>query len=184
MNLVVDQAKLVYTGVDYKVFQIDEELSDGRMLTSEIIQWRNSCKIIPIEGDQILLAHEQKAGKGGYDTLLWGRIGRHENLQDGAAREFLEESGMIMHDMKHLFTFTRLQPIRFEVNVFVTHEFSKVAEPVFHPGEKIKVKKVSFDEFIKIVQSEHFRWEEFKDKIREIAKDPSTLKDFKKQLWI
>lgn len=183
MELIPDQARLVYTGVDYKIFELATELSDGTIQQTELIRWRDSGKVIAIKDDKILIAQEQKYWKWEYYALLWGRIHRDENIQEGTKREFLEETGMVIHDLKHIMDFNRMAPIRFQISVFVTHDFVKISEPILRSGEKIKIKEVSFDDFLTIVCSEHFRWDEFKEKIKEIKKDPNTTKDFHKLLF-
>lgn len=183
MNLIPEQARIVYDGIDYKVYQYDQELSDWTLEVAELIRWKDSAKIIMVRDNKIMIWIEEKSQKWQYYTLLGGRLNRHEQVIEWAQRELLEETWMVSHDMKHLLTLTRKWAMKFDIHILVTHDFTQISDPVFKPWEKIKLKEVTFDEFVQIVISDKFRWEEFKEKIKILAKDTNTLKEFQKLLF-
>lgn len=58
--------------------------------------------VVHADGDKILLGERKNSYKAGWYGMPGGRVEYDELLPDGAARELLEETGMIPHDLTYL----------------------------------------------------------------------------------
>ena len=105
-----------------------------------------------------------------------------EKPLESAKRELLEESGLTSDDWELFSVYEPVSKIEWKFYTFIARNCKKVAKPHLDPGEKIKTKKVSFDEFLKIVDSEKFRNKYFANELFRM-KFENKLEDFKKKLF-
>lgn len=109
-------------------------------------------------------------------------VDKNEDILKAAKRELLEEAGYqakkwILFDSSQLFS-----AIDWEMYTFIANDCQKTKKPILDPGEKIKLKTVTFDEFIKIVAQDNFRDKEISLKVFTMIGDPKKLKEMKKLL--
>ena len=102
---------------------------------------------------------------------------------DSAKRELLEETGMESDNWKLFKTYESEGKIDWPTFLFIAKNCRKVAEQKLDAGEKIEVKKVSFDEFLEIVSSEKFWGKIVANDILRMRLDPKQVETFKKRLF-
>src|SRR3990167_6673441 len=95
MGKIPPQAKKVFSGVIYDVYQWEQAMFDGSPAIFEMLRRPNTVCVIPMVGDQILLAFEEQPNKGPHWTLFGGRQEQDETPIQAAQRELLEESGYV-----------------------------------------------------------------------------------------
>lgn len=145
------QAKIVFKGKIFDVYQWPQKMYDGSVATFEMLKRPGAVRVIAIKGDKIILNQEkQPAGKKELGTF-GGRVDEGETPLACAKRELLEEAGMKSDDWK-LLSKEEFYPDKmdFTVYTFVARDCKKIQEPAKDPGEKIKIIAVDFDKFIKI----------------------------------
>jgi ADP-ribose pyrophosphatase len=176
-----DNAKLVFKGVIFDVYQWETEGYDGRKKIFEKIKRQDTVIVIPVTNDgRIIIAEQEQPGKQPYVALLGGRVDEGEDILAAAKRELLEESGYEASDWELYDAVQPITKIDWSVYTFIAKGCKKVSEPNLDGAEKVKVQLVSFDEFVDIVLSDKFSDIELKLKIYEAKLDPVKMAAFKK----
>lgn len=176
-------AKKVFQGTIFSVYQWEQELYDGSKATFEALKRPGTIQIIPTIGDKILLSHEEQPTKPRSFTFLGGRQEPDEEPLITAKRELLEETGLQSDDWELLKVYTNEGKIDWDVYLFAARNCKKVTEPKLDGGEKIDVIEVSFDEFIEKVSSEDFWGKLIANDILRLRLDTEKLKTFKQKLF-
>jgi ADP-ribose pyrophosphatase len=147
-----ENAKKVYKGVVFDVYEWEQELYDGRKVKFEKLKRPDTAVVFPvIDGGSIILVEEEQPGQKLSLGAPGGRIDEGEDVVEAAKRELLEETGylaesLILWDAKQI-----TSKIDWVMYTFIAKGLKKVSDINLDGGEKIKLKVVTFDEFIKLV---------------------------------
>lgn len=178
-----ENAKKVFQGKIFSVYQWEQELYDGTTATFEALKRLGTIQIIPTSGDKIYVAHEEQPTRPRSYTFLGGRQEPDEDPAVTAKRELLEETGMESDDWELIKTYHTDGKIDWTTYLFVARNCKKIAEPSLDGGEKIDVKAVSFEEFLEIVSDENFWGQNIANDILRMRLDKQKLEAFKKKLF-
>src|SRR3989344_786006 len=155
---IPENAQKVFEGKLCDVYQWEQELFDGKTITFEKLRRPDTVNVIPItETGEIILSEQEQPGAESFIGCLGGRIDEGEQPLEAAKRELLEETGMeaenyILWDATQL-----VDKIDWAIYTFIAKGAHKVKNQEIEAGEKIKVKTVSLDEFIKLAAQDNFR---------------------------
>jgi len=178
---IPENAKKVFSGVIFDVYQWEQELFDGTKTTFEKIKRPDTVVVFPVLPDgKILLTEQEQPSKRPFVAATGGRVDEGEGPLEAAKRELLEESG---YEAEWLTLWDSQQPIskiEWAVFTFVAKGLSKVADLNLDAGERIKPKLVTFDEFIEIASDENFYEKEVVYKVMEARLDPIKMAELKK----
>ena len=147
-KLIPKNAKKVFEGVIFDVYQWDQTMFDGSTETFEMLRRPDTVKILAIkEGKIIVLRQEQPdSNKAFYDTPG----GRHdvdsEDELQAAQRETLEETGMSFKNWKLVEVTQPTAKIDYFIYIFVAWEVEKITDQTLDNGEKIEVLELTLDE--------------------------------------
>lgn len=176
-------AKKVFTGEIFDVYQWPQKMFDGSVATFEALKRPNTVEIICTQGDKVLISKEEQPTKAPGYTLLGGRVDKTDKSPLAAAkRELLEEGGLKSKDWKLIKTWEPNPKIDYKIHFFVARECKKVSDQKLNPGEKIEVKKINFNKFVEIATNENFWGRELREELlrRKLNK---TLGEFKKIIF-
>ncbi len=152
---IPDDAKLVFKGKIFDVYQWEQEMFDGSKEIFEKLKRPDTVVIFPVLPDgRILLIEQEQPGKGSFTDIPGGRVDAGEGILDAAKRELLEESG---YEAEEYVLWNSRHPtskIDWVVYVFIAKRLKKVSDMHLDAGERIKLKPVAFDEFIEIATKE------------------------------
>lgn len=177
------QAKKVFKGVIFDVYQWEQEMFDGSKAIFERLRRPYTVGVIPVYEDKILIAlQEQPTSPLGY-SLFGGMINVGEDELSAAKREFLEEAGLVSEDWELFRNFDIDSKVDWKVYYFIARNCKKVAEQKLDAGEKIQIKPVSFDEFINLMASGETRDYQLVADILRMKLDPEMLEEFKRKLF-
>lgn len=176
------QAKKVFSGEIFDVYQWEQELYDGSTATFERLDRANTLQVIATVGDKILINFEEQPSLGSFYTLPGGRQEPGEEELFGIKRELQEEAGMTSKSWSELFRFDVSGKIDWEIIVFLAKECEKKYMTNPDAGEKIQTRLVSFEEFVEIVLSDEYRGVHLAHELLKM-KDAGTLSDFKTALF-
>ena len=174
--------KLVFKGKIFEVFQWEQKMFDGSTEVFEGLKRPDTIQIIPTVDAKIYLSYEEQPNKSLSYTFLGGRAEKNEEPLVTAKRELLEEAGLESVDWELIKTYESEGKIQWITYLFAARNCKKIAEPKLDPGEKIEVKKVTFDEFLEIVSSEKFWGQNIANDILRMRLDPKKLAEFKNKL--
>jgi ADP-ribose pyrophosphatase len=178
---IPDNAKKVFSGVMFDVYQWEQELFDGNKATFEKLKRPDTVIIFPVLPDgKIILTEETQPGTGLSIGTTGGRVDEGEDVLTAAKRELLEESGysaerFILWQAEYV-----LNKIDWVIYVFIAKGLKKVAEQHLDAGEKITLKPVTFDEFLEIGTSERFGEKEIIAKLFEAKLNEGKMQELKR----
>jgi ADP-ribose pyrophosphatase len=159
MSKLPENARKVFEGVIFDVYQWEQEMYDGSTATFERIDRADTADIIALTPQgKILIQHQRQPDREDWFLcLVGGRIETGEDPLDGAKREMLEETGHTSEQWKLIDRYQPTHKIRWEMFVYVARECTKVAQQNLDSGEQIQLKEVTFDEFIELVDSREMK---------------------------
>ena len=151
-------AKLVFRGKLFDVYQWRQRMFDGSYQTFEKLKRVDTVMVVPTTSQgKIILIDEEQPGRGSFLSAVGGRVEQGESVLDTAKRELLEETG---HEAYEFSLWDAVQPVSkidWAVYTFIAKGSTKVSDPKPDAGEKITPRFVSFDEFINLVSESEFR---------------------------
>jgi len=151
-------AKLVFKGELFEVWQWQQEMFDGSKAIFERIVGQDSVQVIAVVGSEIMIQdQEQPARVSKFLSLPGGRCEWGEDSLACAKREFLEETGYASDDWELLQNVSPMGKMAWTIYTYIARDCRKVAEPHLDAGEKIENRLISFDEFTKLEDEPRFR---------------------------
>ena len=178
---IPDNAKKVFGGVLFDVYQWEQELFDGTKTIFEKLKRPDTVVVFPVLDDgKILLTEQEQPGKEPFVGATGGRVDNGEDILEAAKRELLEESGyeaseFILWDAQH-----PTSKIDWVVYTFIAKGLKKVSDMNLDAGEKITLKPVSLDEFIDIAINKSFVEKEIIPKLYEARLYPEKREELNK----
>lgn len=146
-NPLPPNAKRVFKGIIYDVYQWEQKLFDGSVATFEMLSRPDAVRVLAVRDDKIVILKQEQPDIGYFIDLPGGRhdIDREDELQ-AAQRELLEETGLIFKDWKLI----QAEQLHFKIDqvmyLFLASNFEKQVEPHRDAGEKIEVAFMTLDE--------------------------------------
>ncbi len=184
-STIPSQAKLVFKGQIFDVYQWEQEMFDGTKEIFEKLKRQDTAMVIAITQDkQIIVQEEEQPGSGAFVSLPGGRIEDDEDPLVGARRELLEETGYESQDVELYGSDAPFGKIDWVVYHFIAKNCVYKSAPTLDAGEKIKLRFVDFEEFVKIVDSESFRDVGIKNTLNKLRLTPSEFLKFQKVLGL
>ena len=177
-----ETAKLVFRGEIYNVYQWNQERFDGSHATYEMLKRPDTVLVIPTAGDKILISKQTQPHTKEYYSLFGGRMEENEEPLTAIKREFLEETGYESSDWELFKSFEPFSKMDWNIFLFIARDCKKIADQTLDPGEKIDTLEVSFEEFVKLVQSEKFWGGELALDIFRMEKE-GKLEEFRQKLF-
>lgn len=180
-QVIPANATKVFKGKLFDVFQWEQELFDGKKITFEKLKRPDTVNVIPITTDgKIVVSEQEQPGTESFIGCLGGRLDEGEEPLEAAKRELLEETGMEADEFVLWDSLQLIDKIDWAIYTFIAKGVRKVKEQDIEAGEKIKLKFVSFDEFLKLVTQDNFRDAEVALKIFRTINSPGQFEDMKK----
>lgn len=171
-------ARRVFKGKLFDVYQWEQRLFDGSTATFEKLRRPDTAYVIPISADgKLTLAEQVQPGATPVIGLLGGRIEDGESPEDGARRELLEEAGLSPREIILWDSYQFLPKIDWAIYTFIARDCDRVRPPSLDAGENIRLVELSFDEFLRVVADERFGDLEVALRILRLASDSRRLTD-------
>jgi ADP-ribose pyrophosphatase len=92
-NDLPPDAKLVFKGAIFEVWQWEQKMFDGSTQIFEKVKRPDSADVIAVVGDKIVIETQEQPHRSPFTCIPGGRCDENENPMDGAKRELLEETG-------------------------------------------------------------------------------------------
>lgn len=189
-NLTPDEAKCVFSGAIYDVFQWPQELYDGSTTTFEMLRRPDTVKVIAVltpeeqarlknvvklttfEEDRIVITRQKQPRKDWFYDYPGGRVDE-EDIDElvGAKRELLEEAGLEFANWKLVDVKQPFNKIDWLVYTFVVSGLVRQAEQHLDAGELIEVELATIPEIQKLAKTKDSQYLRFKyfDKLNSVT---------------
>lgn len=149
MAEVPKNAKRVFKGIIFDVYQWRQKQFDGSYKTFEIAKRKHTVQILAVVGKRILVTKERQPGRKEVRFgLLGGRIDDGESPLQAAKRELLEESGLAARRWKLLYVESPVWKLDWKIYMYVAKDCKKVREPEWDSGEDIKILAYTYEKLI------------------------------------
>lgn len=153
-----ENAKKVFEGVIWDVWQWEQEMFDGSVRTFERGVRKPGVAVIATKGDKILVIDEEQPGKEKFVSVPGGCADTwEETTLDVGKRELLEETGMKSEKWEQLQRVVLKGKTWWEIETWVARDCEKVQEAELESGERIEEKWVSFEEWLELAKREDWR---------------------------
>lgn len=176
------QAKKVFTGVMFDIYQWPQKMYDNSTATYEMIKRHDTIEVIPVMGEKIVLIYEQQPTLPAKYGVVGGQKDESETSLACAKRELLEETGLISDDWELIKKFYPYNKIDWIISRYIARNCKKVSVQKLDPGEKIEIKPVTFKKFMNIIVDENFRSKDVTTDIL-IMEHQGKLGKFKQKLF-
>lgn len=156
-TLIPDQAKRVFKGEIFDVYQWQQKLYDGTSATFEMLKRPDTTIAICVKDGKIVLLEEEQPHFGKRTGLPGGRADvESEDELEAIKREVLEETGMTFVRWRLIEAKQMWSKIDHFIYLFIASDFTNQVEPKLDAGEKIETIEYEYDEFMKLANSSDF----------------------------
>lgn len=184
MNHIPKNAKKMFKGVIFDVYQWEQKMFDGSFSTFEKLKRSNTVLAIPTMGGKIIVNEELQPDKVHFFTLPGGRQDPTDNTPlDCIKRELLEEAGLVSDKWNLYKSYRPYNKIDWEIFIYIARDCKKVARQKLDCGEKIKSHALNFDEFIELVLSDDYWGHELTEDVLRMKLDNKKLEEFHEKLF-
>lgn len=181
-STIPENAKRVFEGEIFDVYQWEQELYDGSKAIFEKLTRPDGAFVYAVLADgRVLLVEDTQPGRDMVLCAPGGRIESGETPEEGAKRELMEETGYSVESLELLYPRQPLSKIDWMQYVFIGKGAKKTGEPHLDGGEKVVPRIVSFDELIALAISEELDDERLTILVLAAKADVSKMAELKKK---
>lgn len=189
-SLLPEEARCVFSGKIYDVYQWPQELYDGSATTFEMLRRPDTVKVIGIltpeeqarlqnvinittsEEDRVVITKQKQPRKDWFYDYPGGRVDNEDTDElAGAKRELLEETGLEFENWKLVDVKQPFNKIDWLVYTFVASGLKSQSTQHLDAGEIIELELATIPEINKLSQSKDSQYLRFKyfDKLNSVA---------------
>lgn len=184
MSTIPNHAKKVFKGEVFHIYQWEQTMFDSRTAIFEKAQTLDGGSVIATIGKKIIILKQKQPGTGWYYSLPGGYFEHpKENPKKGVVRELLEETGYKPGSIKLYKIFDSKHRVHSNHFLYIARDCVKVAEPCLDGGEIIKLKLVSFEEFLKYSDNPHFHHRDIIIELLRARLSKKAKSEFKKLIF-
>lgn len=182
MNKIPKEAKKVFVGKIFDIYQWNQKLYDGSYKVFEKLRRSSSTSIVAISEGKLLVQEQEQPTLPLFISTPGGCVDPGEEPVDCAKRELLEECGYSSNHWELWFVDNPLQKIDWNIYYYIAIDCRKVKDQELDNGEKISNKLVTINELFELSLRDNFRdrelsrrlltmkytgeWDEFKKKYK------------------
>lgn len=148
-------AKKVFQGHIFAAWQWKQKLYNGTTGTFEMISRPDYGTVIGVlPNNQVLLTQDEQPHRPAVLTTAGGKIEEGESPEEGARREFLEETGYSIGTLTPYFKYSPSEKAQYTVHMFIGRNLKNTGQATPEPGEKVEIRIFSFDDFVRLGNSD------------------------------
>lgn len=145
-HLIPPEAKCVFKGQIYDVYQWEQKLFDGTSATFEMLKRPDTVTVIPIDGDKIITIEDEQPYTGKKLSFPGGRVDLADlSILEAAKREVKEEIGYEFDGWKLVNVTQPHSKLEWFIYFYIASSGHRTSKPRLDAGERISVNKLSFN---------------------------------------
>lgn len=177
-------AKRVFEGVIFEVWQWKQKMFDGSFETFEKLKRADTVNIIGTVGEKIIVLRQKQPDWEEYKVAVpGGRVDKGETPLQAAKRELFEETGYVSDNWILWKKRNPYGKMIWTVYNFIARDCKYIRKPATDAGERIKTRIVNFKEFLMFSERPDFHEGELKYSLLRARHDRKYRKGFKKLLF-
>lgn len=179
---IPEEAKKVFTGELFDVYQWPQEMFDGSTATFEMLKRSDTVRIIAIretsEGPKVVFTKQRQPRKDWFYDYPGGRVDAEDTNELAAAkRELLEETGYNFRNWKLIRVRQPFSKIDWLVYTFLATDFIEKVDQKLDSGEEIEVMEVDLAEAVELLSDPASKmWDADFDNLEYLKKLPALYK--------
>jgi len=155
-HLIPKDAKKVFSGVIYDVYQWPQKMFDGTTETFEMLKRADTVSVFPIKDGKLVVLKQLQPG---WTAPKYGFPGGRVDPEDASPleavkRETQEETGLTFKNWKLVGVVQREEKLEWFHYKFVATDFEAGTDVHHDPGEQIEILYMSFDEVKELAKRE------------------------------
>lgn len=156
VKTIPQEAKLVFEGKIFGVYQWPQKMFDGTTATFEMLKRPDTVRIIAIreteDGPKVIFTKQRQPRKDWFYDYPGGRVDDEDKNELAAAkRELLEETGYKFRTWKLIRVRQPFSKVDWLVYTFVATDFEGKIDQQLDSGEEIEVLEVEASEAVKML---------------------------------
>jgi 8-oxo-dGTP pyrophosphatase MutT (NUDIX family) len=153
------EAKRVFTGQIFDVYQWKVKMPNGSEKTFEMLKRPDTVKVLSVKDDRLVVLHERPIEGGQYYNLPGGRHDRENETElDAARREVLEETGLTFGTWELLYVDQSQPKIDYLLYLFLATDPQGQISPRRDDAERITMSFLTFDEVKRLLNDPATRY--------------------------
>lgn len=183
-NQLPPNARLAFKGKIFEVWQWEQTLYDGSIVTYERVRRPPTIIIIAAVGDKIIAQEQrQPTREKSYWSLPGGAAEWDEDPLEAAKRELVEETGYTSDDWALLREQKPFSKLIWSVCTYLARNCREDKLPSPEAGEKIKNHLLTLDQFLLLTDNPQFQDNAIVDHLLRVRYDPRAKEEFRQLVW-
>lgn len=179
------EAKKVFEGKIYDVYQWEQKLYDGTTATFEEVSRPDTVEVLAVVDGKIMIEEQEQPGmKGKFFSLPGGRADGGGSPLEEIKRELLEETGYTSDDWESWQTVHPFLKHPYTIYYFTARNCKKINKSHLDAGERINLRFVTFEELLAFSDNPGFRSSEFVKILLRLRLDEKMREDLKRILEV
>lgn len=180
------EAPCVFQGTIFNIYQWQQTMYDGSQTTFEMLSRPDTVQVIATDVEEgVVILDQEQPGSPPFISLPGGRVdeGDKQDPLTAGARELLEETGFASDTWEILRSERPLNKIMWVIHTCIARGVRRVAEPRPDAGERISVRRATFEEFLLLADNPLFRHNDMRPHLLRARYQPEAREHLRAALF-